>query len=274
MSSILKLLYNQFQTLCAYFVTYAGYLTSKKLSPNETASSSFLQDLRHNGFVVIPQFLNPKDTKSIFESINSCLSVDNTNPNDKPYEQVEEPFLACPEICDVAVNQTLLDLIDDYYGRSAYITGVNLRVSYANKLPAKHTQLFHVDKGGSKLLKAFIYLNDVDIDGGPLVYIRQSNTRKFPFWNRSYRLSDEVLRRKYPREDIVPIVANAGDLIVADTFGFHKGMKPIARNRALLTINYCFHREFGSKKIFKFPEQKFNRLRETEKSRLKFCEII
>ena len=41
------------------------------------------------------------------------------------------------------------------------------------------TQLFHIDTGSFRILKAFIYLNDVNAGGGPFEYVKCSHHTKF-----------------------------------------------------------------------------------------------
>ena len=40
------------------------------------------------------------------------------------------------------------------------------------------------------------------------------------------------------------LTGKLGDLIVADTSGFHRGLKAISKDRSMLTLDYLVHEEF------------------------------
>ena len=72
-----------------------------------------------------------------------------------------------------------MKLLFSFYECIPELTYIKIRKAFANKLPANDTQFFHRDSGSFRLLKAVIYLNDVNEDW-PLYYVKGSN-RKFDF---------------------------------------------------------------------------------------------
>lgn len=129
-------------------------------------------------------------------------------------------------------------------------------VSFLNSLPQKlkinninsyvnngitSTRGFHVDSY-SKQIKIFIYLTDVLVfDNGPYTFVKSTHL------NTAYRRINQQLSKDLkseneapvvPFEDIYPILAPKGSLVVSDQSGFHRGFPQTANgNRRVLTIN-------------------------------------
>jgi hypothetical protein len=106
------------------------------------------------------------------------------------------------------------------------------------------TNHFHCDGNSPRFLKFFLYLNDVDEQGGPFCYVAGSHQRK-PFdWRGKYHWSPNEIEAYYGSEAVRLLTARVGDLIMADTTGFHRGVKVLSASRYMLTIDYVIHREY------------------------------
>lgn len=188
---------------------------------------------------------------------------------------VKDPLVSCRSFVKVALNDLLIDIATAYLGVIPAIGTINLRKSFVNSLLEFDTQLFHSDANSPRFLKFFFYLDDVDREGGPFCYVRGSHRRKFKGWNVKYRWTTNEIARFYSNEDIVELVANVGDLIIADTTGFHRGIKPKMRDRTMLTVNYTIHPEYwrtnGRAKI---ALRNFERLSPKQKAACDFLEIV
>ena len=114
---------------------------------------------------------------------------------------------------------------------------IKVRKAFANNLPANDTQFFHRDSGSFNLLKAIVYLNDVDINTGPFTYTEGTHN-KFDFPKRKLRFTDKEISNYYGKNKIKNLVAKAGDLVLANTTGFHKGLKPKIFDRNVCIANF------------------------------------
>jgi hypothetical protein len=191
------------------------------------------------------------------------------------YAAVTEPFLTCPASIPLAFDQRLIDIATEYLQCTPAIGGLNLRKSYRNQLPEFDTLYFHVDPNSPKFLKFFFYLNDVDADGGPFCYVRGSHRRRFAGWNRKYRWEFDEIAPIYGEENVLLLTAKAGDVVVADTNGFHRGTKIKGADRGMLTVDYVLHQEFeGAQKPFKLKRRAFERLTPTQRPAADFLEIV
>jgi hypothetical protein len=191
------------------------------------------------------------------------------------FAAVSEPFLTCRSSIPLAFDQRLIDLATAYLQCTPAIGGLNLRKSYRNELPEFDTLYFHVDPNSPKFLKFFFYLNDVDADGGPFCYVRGSHRKRFAGWNRKYRWELEEIAPVYGAENVLLLTAKAGDIVVADTNGFHRGTKIKGADRGMLTVDYVLHQEFeGNQKPFKLKRRDFDSLSPTQRPAADFLEVV
>lgn len=159
---------------------------------------------------------------------------------------INEPLLKIPGLLELASNDALLSIVSNYFDSPVYLGSVNVRKSFKNELNAYDTQYFHVDKNSHRIVKAFFYLNDVSEEGhGPFCYVKGSHRRKFFGWLRKHRWLDSEIKDIYGQKSFAFGIANVGDLVIADTTGMHKGLKPLTRDRIMITFNYVVHREFS-----------------------------
>ena len=248
--------------------------------------AAIVERLRTDGFAVVPQAMDVSKLLRVRDELEHCLdtgahlqkvskdTVRRKGNLDQPanvfltrdevakgqsyfrdqtnFAAVEEPFLACPASIDVAFDDLLFDISSRYLDCVPAIGGCNLRKSFVNDVTEFDTLHFHSDPNSPKFLKFFFYLNDVDINGGPFCYVRGSHHQKFRGWRSKYRWTHEEIAGIYGEDRIMYLTANRGDMVIADTNGFHRGTKVRSSDRLMLTIDYVIHTEFdGAQAPFK-----------------------
>ena len=161
------------------------------------------------------------------------------------YIDIKEPFVNIPATLQIALNDTILGAAESYLGAFPGIGYVKMRRSLVNTLGDFDTTFFHFDGNSMKILKAFVYLNDVDEKGGPTTYARGSHTNRFPGWSFEGRYNYDQVSSAYGEENIIFMTAKAGDVVLGDPTGCHRGTKPIATDRDIIIINYVLHPEYG-----------------------------
>jgi hypothetical protein len=191
------------------------------------------------------------------------------------FAAVDEPFVACPASIDVAFDDLLFDIAARYLDCVPAIGGCNLRKSFVNDITEFDTLHFHSDPNSPKFLKFFFYLNDVDINGGPFCYVRGSHHQKFRGWRSKYRWTHEEIAGIYGENRIMYLTANRGDMVIADTNGFHRGTKVRSADRLMLTIDYVIHTEFdGAQKPFKIGARDYAALPAKRKAAADLLEVV
>jgi hypothetical protein len=158
---------------------------------------------------------------------------------------IVEPLIQLPELAGLVFDPRLLGIVSSYFGTIPVLSFVKVRTTFANDLPTADTQWFHADFGSYRILKAFIYLNDVDLEGGPFCYIEGSHAKKFGGWTEKSRFADDELREHYGPDCVTACTARAGDIYLAETTGFHRGLKPTRTDRNIVIVTYCVHPEYG-----------------------------
>lgn len=153
----------------------------------------------------------------------------------------EQPwFRAC-------LSRRMLDIANAYLRLWSKLSYVDLW--YTAPQPATDervaSQNWHFDFDDKHLLKAFLYLVDVDEDTGPFEYVpgsqpggRYHGVR--PWTPMGYgRVSDDDVSRAVPREDVATFTAPRGTLIFCNTSGLHRGGFATGKPRVLATATYC-----------------------------------
>lgn len=160
---------------------------------------------------------------------------------------LEDPLVALPELLGVVMLEPVIHLAAAHLRSVPAVGSVTLRKSYANDLPVSDTLHWHTDTNSARLLKVFVYLHDVGPEGGPFTYVRGSHRDRFTGWQTRRRWDHEDIVRHYDPDRIRLHTAQAGDVIVADTSGFHRGAKPVAADRSMLTTAWVLEPEFGGR---------------------------
>lgn len=186
-------------------------------------------------------------SKRLIEALNNarCFNVSLLkNAEDQRFAAVAAPLVSCPAAIALAFHPVLEKVATAYMGAPTAVGGVNLRRSKLTSLPAAETLLFHSDKNQARFLKFFIYLTDVDTASGPFTYVRKSHKNRFRGWDSKYRWEEDRIRQLYGKSSILEYLGNPGDVVVADTTGFHRGKRVETRERVMLTVNYQIAPEY------------------------------
>jgi ectoine hydroxylase-related dioxygenase (phytanoyl-CoA dioxygenase family) len=190
------------------------------------------------------------------------------------YISIAEPLVNCPSVPGLTFDDLLIDIATGYLGGVPAVGGLNLRKSFVNELPEYDTLHFHSDGNSPRFVKFFFYLNHVDAEGGPFCYVSGSHKEKFSDWNRKYRWLPSEIEDIYGQDRIVYLTAEVGDLIVADTTGFHRGTKVRSNDRSMLTVNYTVHPEYWNRQAgVEIAAERYERLSAKQKAAADFLRV-
>ncbi|WP_172657263.1 2OG-Fe(II) oxygenase [Myxosarcina sp. GI1] len=150
-----------------------------------------------------------------------------------------------PEIFLWALETKLLNLVENYIGLPVIYQGLAIRRDFTDGKQAD-VRKWHLDWEDRHTIKVIIYLNDVDVDGGPLEHIHKDSSfqaiKTLNYYNLGY-LSDDEMMSAIPKSQWQTCIGNAGTLIVIDTsIIFHRASPPINRERFSLTFCYTSDR--------------------------------
>lgn len=141
-----------------------------------------------------------------------------------------------------SVSEPILNVVNSYLGMFSKFRGWHLQTTVP--VPDSNpyaSQKWHRDPEDRKLVKVFLYLNDVDDGAGPFCYLYKSNQNNK--WGHLFKQEpprgnpflppneDDFI----PQEDVRYLPGKAGTLIFCDTSGFHKGGNATSNVRIMYT---------------------------------------
>lgn len=161
--------------------------------------------------------------------------------------------LGCSHLMDIACDPRIIAAVERHLGALPTIAGISAWWSFADVAEPDEAQRFHCDTEDYRFCKMFIYLTDVDEDGGPHLFIEGTHDRdtigairrRWPdgevafdswYFDRFWK-SDEDTHRAFDREPVV-FTGTAGDCFIVNTRGLHKGRIPVTSDRLLCQILY------------------------------------
>jgi hypothetical protein len=144
----------------------------------------------------------------------------------------------------LGINPRLLDIANAYLEMWSKLEYVDVWYTpAAGAGERRSSQRWHRDFNDRHLLKAFLYLVDVDEDTGPFEYVPRSapGGELDALWpwrplGENYPPEDELAARIDGRA--VTFTAPKGTLIFCNTSGFHRGGFATAKPRALATFTW------------------------------------
>src|SRR5437762_6327500 len=150
----------------------------------------------------------------------------------------DDPWLS------LGLNKRLLDVANTYLGMWTKLEYVDVWYTPpADESERKSSQRWHRDFNDRHLLKAFLYLVDVDEETGPFEYV----PRSAPGSELDHLWPWRPLGDNYPPDDelaakiegkSVSFVAPKGTVIFCNTSGFHRGGFASGKPRTLATVTY------------------------------------
>lgn len=262
---------------------YPNYKPSKE-------ASDIALEIEEKGHYKIENFLDTNQIDLINKKVDEILS-DKDHPynqnkisekdaqNTKPFIQCLQPLVSAPEIHPFVFNDLIIDIAGAYMDCYPAFGTCNLRRSYINNLKETGTQTYHVDPNSPRFLKFFIYLDDVDENGGPFCYIEGTHQKKFwlngQSFNQQYNWPTDIINKIHEGEnEIKYLTAKKGDLLMADTNGWHRGIKPLNKNRTMLTLDYVCHVEEWRDSRFDFKKSDFDKLDDKYKPLCDFLKLV
>ncbi|RCJ34867.1 phytanoyl-CoA dioxygenase [Nostoc punctiforme NIES-2108] len=246
-----NLIKRKLSTLSADFEYYvARWKHSRNLPALEGRDRNILKALKKDGvYVTTLADLGLTSSCELLKAAYQQLSQMENPNNDHLDEKLPQIYTVTglPEFYAWAMEKRLLNLIENYIGLPIAFHGVHLRKDF----PSKHqfgTLLWHSDAEDRRIIKIFIYLNDVEEKTGPFEYIPRSLTSLFSWnyirlfyklWKSGYMgIDDEEVKPVIPKSAWKSCPGPAGTVILVDTKNaLHHGT---VRTEERSTLFFCY----------------------------------
>ncbi|MEH1856069.1 MAG: phytanoyl-CoA dioxygenase [Nostoc sp.] len=207
----------------------ARWKHSKNLPALEGRDRKILNALKKDGvYITTLADLGLNSSSELLKASYHQLSqMDNPN-NDHLDEKLPQIYTVTglPEFYAWGMEKRLLNIIENYIGLPIAFHGVHLRKDFNNKHQFG-TLLWHSDAEDRRIIKIFIYLNDVEEKTGPFEYIPRSLTPLFSWnyiqlfyklWKSGYMgIDDEEVKPVIPKSAWKSCPGPAGTVIIVDT---------------------------------------------------------
>lgn len=180
-----------------------------------------------------------KISPELVEEILSCV-------NGKSGDRFENLHLSCEAIRKIALDPQVIEVMRRYFGVDPILYGTIVMVGNASnsiQKPAGEVckKEFHYDVPDFKGLTMFVYLNDVDIDGGAHVVIPSSNDKLTLDKIYSRFMPYERAVKRFGEDRMVTIVGSKGTAFIEDLVNWHKRSNT-NRKRTALSVTYTLNR--------------------------------
>jgi len=159
--------------------------------------------------------------------------------DERPRFSLDSPWLR------IATSDAVLGAVNEYRGLATKLYYLDnwFTPPYAGSDERIASQRWHRDPEEEHVVKTFLYLADVDADGGPFEYVKGSAPGNrygnvFPYGGKVKNPSDEDLAGEVPDDEPVTMTAPAGTMIFCDTSGFHRGGFARAKPRVMALSTY------------------------------------
>ncbi len=144
-----------------------------------------------------------------------------------------------------ALSRPILQIANAYFGMYTRLRYYNVWHTFVTSGQPRQSQLWHRDREDQLILKLFVYLDDVDLEAGPLTYAPGTHLkgaiRQTPECfkeNGVWRSTDQQMAAVVPCERWITAVGRKGTIVFADTHGYHKGGLARGRDRILYTCMF------------------------------------
>ena len=157
-------------------------------------------------------------------------------------------FITSPEILNLAKGYLNSDKISI---NATFFVSNPIKITEEEKY--RNAQYFHWDNDFTKFFKMYIYLNDVDENTGPHIFVPGTHKNKKKS-NKLCRLySDENIKNNY--DSFKKFLGKSGSIFFVDGYGIHKGELPSKNYRLMMNIH------FGRGKILYSENDKYIELK-------------
>lgn len=219
--------------------------------------------LDEKGYYVIKNLFTPEEIDTLYDQTKKYFEVEDTSV--LRHKKVDQPLINSPEIIPYVFNDYSFRIAMSYMKCYPAIGTLNFRKSFVNDMEEEGVQLFHIDPNSPRFIKFFLYLNDVDEKGGPFCIVEGSGHSKHHNRYQYHRWPEEEIIKHYGKDSIKNLTAKKGDMIVATTCNYHRGVKCIENERTMLTLNYVIHPEEFRQPTFQMLQSDIDKLPDYKK---------
>lgn len=163
-----------------------------------------------------------------------------------PLTEYEKDLSNSPFL-EIATHPALLGAIARYLGMLPVLRCIEFHYSPNEVMESKKSQNFHIDQDDYREIKAFLYVEEVTMDSGPLCVIPALESRKIydqlckdgKTTRRNRKFDDETFYKYASPNQLKTFTVSAGTMVLADTAScWHYGSRPGSKPRYAVLFGY------------------------------------
>ena len=151
-------------------------------------------------------------------------------------------YSAADPFVRIALHPNVLAVANGYLRMCSHLRALELWLTRPTSGAAVQTQLWHRDADDVMNVKLFVYFTNVTRPAGPLTYAPGTHPlgdrREMPEHDEHRRSSDEQMAGIVPEAEWRVLEGEPGTIVLADTCGYHKQLKPESDERVKLVCHY------------------------------------
>ena len=163
----------------------------------------------------------------------------------------------------ILFENKFLNIIRGYLGKHLTLKEINIFYSPNLNFEKGRSQELHMDGDSNKQIKIFLYLNDVDLESGPLTVLSKKISKNIynilkkrkKILKKTNRVEDNSIKELNFENFLKPLCGKTGTINFVDTSNcYHFGSRPGKKERFL--VLYQFLDSFSYYLPFKSSEEK------------------
>ncbi len=236
-----------------HFKTYYSRVYKKNFPSSSLEKNDFINS--NKGYKLITfKKLNDRNLKvnNLLDSVNNDLNKFDLQKFKKkdvgliPIKSSEDYNSESPEFKFVT-NKYLIEIVTKYLKCVPLLTNLSLWYSPNDKIFENSSQEYHLDHEDYKQVKGFLFINEIDLETGPLsvINLEQSNniqkTLNYKMTEKNKRVNDKIIKDLKKNININEniMTGKSGDLLLCDTSNcFHFGSRLGKKPRFILAFQY------------------------------------
>lgn len=207
-------------------------------------------------FQKIAERIKHSINQDLIENLKNQLeSIDENDPTQKKNSTYSIEFFEFlpedvkQEILDFALSEKNLVTATKYLKVLPVIKKLIVYLNVPKNFEERAAQLWHKDDFGYKSLDIFLAISDVDINNGPLYFLRKKNELGVFFKIKDViqnaqqgernKVSLDIFSNYYKEDDVGALIGKSGTGILIDSFTkYHRGGFCKSQNRIMLRVSY------------------------------------
>ena len=168
---------------------------------------------------------------------------DNAKMGYVPTEKIFENEI----VIKTANNENLINLLKSYFNCNFSLDWAWAWWSFKNHEENHGPQNFHRDYESLNFVKVFIYLTDVTDEKHGCHEFILGSAQKNMFYKRE-RFNEKDIKSEF-KDNIKKIYGHKGKTFIVDTYGIHRGLRPVTDDRLVMVLMYSVFPTNRSPKI-------------------------